>query len=140
MWKLLSYVMHQSALEENEDNFDSIPSSFDSIPSSRKNNGVVSVVRHVSRRCTELGIGFDNFVHSLEEIFLSGHLPACTNGKHASLRAHAAHLRTCNMYACQRTCMVVNVLGTIIYVEQRCLRDENYLLHLSAADKNVNIQ
>lgn len=54
----------------------------------------LSVVGHVSRSSTELGIGLDDLVNSLQEIFLGGNLPASSDGKHAGLCAHAADLRT----------------------------------------------
>lgn len=54
----------------------------------------LSVVSHVSRGSAELGIGLDDLVNSLQEVFLGGDLPASSDGKHARLCAHAADLRT----------------------------------------------
>ena len=46
------------------------------------------VVRHISRRGAELGVGLDDFVHSLQEVLLRGNLAAGTNGEHACFRAN----------------------------------------------------
>lgn len=53
-----------------------------------------SVVGHVSWGCAKLSVGFDDFVHGFEEIFLGGDFPASSDGEHARLRAHAPDLRT----------------------------------------------
>lgn len=52
----------------------------------------LSVVGHVSRGGAELGVGLDDFVHGLQEVFLCGDLPAGSDGEHARLCAHAADL------------------------------------------------
>ena len=50
------------------------------------------VVGHVSGCGAELGVGLDDLVDSLQEVLLCGDLPACPDGKHTRLRAHAADL------------------------------------------------
>lgn len=50
------------------------------------------VVSHVSRGCAELGVGFDDFVHSFEEVLLGGDFSASSDGEHACLCAHAPDL------------------------------------------------
>ena len=52
------------------------------------------VVGHVSGGGAELGVGLDDLVHGLQEVFLRGDLPASSDGEHAGLRAHAADLST----------------------------------------------
>lgn len=52
------------------------------------------VVCHISGGGAELGVGLYDFVDGLKEVFLGRDLPASSDGKHASLRAHAAYLRT----------------------------------------------
>lgn len=54
-----------------------------------------SVVGHVSGGGAELGVGLDDLVHSLQEVFLCGDLPAGSDGEHASLCANTADLSTC---------------------------------------------
>lgn len=50
------------------------------------------VVGHVSGGGTELGVGLDDLVDGLQEVFLCGDLPASSDGEHAGLCAHAADL------------------------------------------------
>lgn len=52
----------------------------------------LSVVGHVSGGGAELGIGLDDLVNGLQEVFLCGDLPPSSDGKHARLCAHAADL------------------------------------------------
>ena len=51
-----------------------------------------SVVGHVSGGGAELGVGFDDLVYSLQEVFLCGDLSTSSDGKHTSLGAHTADL------------------------------------------------
>lgn len=51
-----------------------------------------SVVGHVSGGGTELGVGLNDFVNGLQEVFLGGDLPASSDGEHARLCAHTADL------------------------------------------------
>lgn len=53
-----------------------------------------SVVGHVSGGGAELGVGLDDLVDGLQEVFLCGDLPASPDGKHTCLCAHAADLST----------------------------------------------
>lgn len=53
-----------------------------------------SVVGHVSGGGAELGVGLDDLVNGLQEVFLCGDLPASSDGKHARLCAHTADLST----------------------------------------------
>lgn len=53
-----------------------------------------SVVGHVSGGGAELGVGLDDLVNGLQEIFLCGDLPAGSDGEHACLCANAADLST----------------------------------------------
>lgn len=50
------------------------------------------VVGHVAGGSTELGVGFDDFVHCLQEILLGGDLAARSDSEHSRLRAHTADL------------------------------------------------
>lgn len=50
------------------------------------------VVGHVAGGGAEFGVGFDDFVHGLQEILLGGDFPARADGEHSSLRAHTADL------------------------------------------------
>lgn len=52
------------------------------------------VVGHVSGGGAELGVGLDDLVNGLQEVFLRGDLPASSDGEHAGLCAHAADLST----------------------------------------------
>lgn len=52
----------------------------------------LSVVGHVSGGGAELGVGLDDLVNGLQEVFLGGDLPASPDGEHARLCAHAADL------------------------------------------------
>lgn len=52
------------------------------------------VVRHVSGSRAKLGKALDDLVDGVDEIFLCGHLAACSDGVHASLSANRADLST----------------------------------------------
>ena len=54
-----------------------------------------SVVGHVSRCGTELGVGLDHFVDGVEKVLLRTHLASRSDGEHTCLRAHTANLSTC---------------------------------------------
>lgn len=52
----------------------------------------LSVVGHVSGGGAELGVGLDDLVDGLQEVFLCGDLPASSDGEHARFCAHTADL------------------------------------------------
>lgn len=54
----------------------------------------VSVVGHVAGGSAEFRVGFDDFVHGLQEILLGGDFPACSDSEHSCLRADTADLST----------------------------------------------
>ena len=54
-----------------------------------------SVVGHVSGGGAELGVGLDDLVDGIQEVFLCGDLPASADGEHACLCAHTADLGAC---------------------------------------------
>lgn len=63
-----------------------------SFDSKKPHTHTLSVVGHVSGGGAELGVGLDDLVNGLQEVFLGGDLPASPDGEHARLCAHAADL------------------------------------------------
>lgn len=52
------------------------------------------VISHVARGGAELGVGLDDLVHSLQEVFLCGNFSTCSDGKHPCLCTHTANFST----------------------------------------------
>ncbi len=66
--------------------------SFDSKKPKWKLTQTNSIIGHVSGRGAELGIGLDDLVNGLQEVFLCSNLPASSDGEHARFCAHTADL------------------------------------------------
>ena len=60
----------------------------------KNNRREASVVGHVAWGSAELGVGLDDLVDCLQEVLLSGDLPAGSDGKHPCLCAHTTDLST----------------------------------------------
>lgn len=52
------------------------------------------VISHVARGGAELGVGFDDLVHSLQKVFLCGDFSTSSDGEHPRLCTHTANLST----------------------------------------------